>query len=526
MARLHEYQGKAILADAGIAVPNGAVARTPTQAEDISRNLGGSVMVKVQAWTTGRAAAGGIAKANTPDEAREHAQRMLAMTFGRFPVTEVLIEQRVAISREFFVSFAIDERERAPVLLLSASGGSGVEERAATTRKIPCHVVNGPDAAALRDAVASLNVGSAAGAIESTIRTLFEVARKVDARSLEINPLVLTSDAKVMAADCRMTIDDYAVARRPELGIAIARELDHPPTILERVAYQAEQDDHRGTFFFAQMNTEAPANGRGLIGFHGAGGGGSMMSMDAINAEGFTPANFCDTSGNPSPAKVYRAARVILQQPALVGYFGSGSGVANQEQFWSAYGLAKAFWEFELSIPAVIRLGGNSEDRAVDILESAGKGLPARVEGYKKTDPPAKIAARFAALVDEHRRLHPDHAVWQPRQPRRPAFVGVPTTHRLAVKNGTVHIDAEAWKSKSGAIIARANGVLKNDNGVPTPTGTAEEFLTKDSDMIACEVECRRDGIDGVFVELDLPVVEGGEQVAKRSCCCGGKGCR
>lgn len=526
MARLHEYQGKAILAEAGIAVPKGAVARSPDEAMIASRDLGGPVMVKVQAWTTGRAAAGGIAKANSPEEARDHAQRMLAMAFGRFPVTEVLIEQRVAIAREFFVSFAIDERERAPILLLSASGGSGVEERAASTRKIPCHVVNGPDAAALREAVASLNVGPAGADVERAIRTLFEVARKVDARSLEINPLVVTTDGKVMAADCRLTIDDYAVARRPELGIAIARELDHPPTLLERVAYQAEQDDHRGTFFFAQMNTEAPANSRGLIGFHGAGGGGSMMSMDAINAEGFTPANFCDTSGNPSPAKVYRAARVILQQPGLVGYFGSGSGVANQEQFWSAYGLAKAFWEFELTIPAVIRLGGNSEDRAVEILESGAKGLPARIEGYKKTDPPAKIAARFAALVDEHRRLHPEQAVWQPREPRHPAFVGAPTTHRLAVKNGTVHIDAEAWKTKAGAIIARANATLKNDNGVPTPTMTNEEFLAKDSDMIACEVECRRDGIDGVFVELTMPMIEGGAPNAKRSCCCGGKGCR
>src|SRR5204863_1125018 len=116
---------------------------------------------------------------------------------------------------------------------------------------------------------------------------------------------------------------------------------------------------------------------KGLIGFHGAGGGGSMMAMDAVMNAGFTIANFTDTSGNPSPAKVYRAARIILAQRGLVGYFGSGSGVANQERYWSAYGLAKAFWELELSIPAVIRLGGNTEDRAVEILQSACKGLPA-----------------------------------------------------------------------------------------------------------------------------------------------------
>ena len=188
----------------------------------------------------------------------------------------------------------------------------------------------------------------------------------------------LTKSGEFVAADCRITIDDYAVARHPELGIEIAREFDHPPTALERVAYAVEQSDHRGTFYFAQLATAAPKGSKGLAGFHGAGGGGSMMSMDAIVNAGFTIANFTDTSGNPSASKVYRAARIILAQPDLVGYFGSGSGVASQEQYWSAYGLAKAFWELDLDIPAVIRLGGNTEDRAVEILhrhvEAAARG--------------------------------------------------------------------------------------------------------------------------------------------------------
>src|SRR5262249_14551066 len=273
---------------------------------------------------------------------------------------------------------------------------------------------------------------------------------------------------RVVAADCRITVDDYAVFRHPELGIDIARELDHPPTDLERIAYRVEQEDHRGTFYFAQMNTEAggaaaaappnapgtlPRHGvrwypsKGLIGFHGAGGGGSMMSMDAITNEGFTIANFCDTSGNPSPAKVYRAARIILTQPGLVGYFGSGSGVANQEQFWSAYGLAKAFWEVDLDIPAVIRLGGNTEDRAVEILQSACNGLPATVEGKKKTDPPAKIAARFAELVAASKAPS-----WKPRKSQRVAPRGL----SWPIRGGKVWIDPAAWKNNASAIIARS----------------------------------------------------------------------
>ena len=154
---------------------------------------------------------------------------------------------------------------------------------------------------------------------------------------------------------------------------------------------------------------------KGLVGFHGAGGGGSMMSMDAIVNAGFTIANFTDTSGNPSASKVYRAARIILAQPDLVGYFGSGSGVASQEQYWSAYGLAKAFWELDLDIPAVIRLGGNTEDRAVDILHRMSNLLRAPVEGYRKTDTPATIAARFAELVG-----NAGGAKWKPRTPARP----------------------------------------------------------------------------------------------------------
>lgn len=308
-----------------------------------------------------------------------------------------------------------------------------------------------------------------------------------------------------MAADCRVTVDDYAVFRHPELGIEIARELDHPPTELERRAYAIEQADHRGTFFFAQMNTAAAPNSLGLIGFHGAGGGGSMMSMDAITAApggGFTIANFCDTSGNPSPAKVYHAARTILQQPGLIGYFGSGSGVANQEQYWSAYGLAKAFWESNLDIPAVIRLGGNTEDRAVEILESACKGLPAKVEGYKKTDPPARIAARLVELVRNAQTARPG-ASWTPRPPRRPPFVGRADAARFTVKGGSVWIDRSAWKAHAPAIIARAAGLLKDEQGAPALAVTQDAFATKDSELIACEVECRRDGVDGLFVELE-----------------------
>jgi succinyl-CoA synthetase beta subunit len=426
---------------------------------------------------------------------------MLTMKVGQFPVEAVLVEEKIEIDREFFLSFAIDDAARAPVIIFAAGGGTGIEERAASTRRIPCDVNSGPLDVAVSEAVASsgLSPGHAEQLAES-IRKLFDAARSVEARSLEINPLALTKSGEFVAADCRITIDDYAIVRHPELGIEIAREFDHPPTPLERIAYAVEQNDHRGTFYFAQLATTAAKGSKGLVGFHGAGGGGSMMSMDAIVNAGFTIANFTDTSGNPSASKVYRAARIILAQPDLIGYFGSGSGVASQEQFWSAYGLAKAFWELDLDIPAVIRLGGNTEDRAVDILHRMSKLLRAPVEGYRKTDTPAFIAGRFAELV-----ANDGGTKWKPRTPRVPKFVKDPSATKLTVKNGRVWIDTAHWPQIRAAVETHSGGLIIDREGAPAAALPNEEFATKDSELLACDVECRLAGIEGFFLELDIP---------------------
>src|SRR5213595_2617495 len=447
MARLHEYQGKGILAANGFKIPRGRAASTTEEAVAAAAKLGGEVVIKIQAWTTGRAGIGGVAFAKKADEVRAHAARMLSMKVGQFPVEAVLVEEKINIDREFFLSFAIDDAARAPMIIFAAGCGTGIEERAAATRRIPCDVNRGPLDSAVDEAVASCGLSANnAKQLNESIRKLFAAARSVEARSLEINPLVLTKSGEFVAADCRITIDDYAVVRHPELGIEIAREFDHPPTPLERIAYAVEQNDHRGTFYFAQLATTAPKGSKGLVGFHGAGGGGSMMSMDAIVNAGFTIANFTDTSGNPSASKVYRAARIILAQPDLVGYFGSGSGVASQEQYWSAYGLAKAFWELDLDIPAVIRLGGNTEDRAVGILQRMSRLLGAPIEGYRKTDAPATIAARFAELIATGK-----GAKWKPRAPRVPKFVKDPSVKTIPVKGGRVWIETAQWPEIRGA---------------------------------------------------------------------------
>src|SRR5580765_8614897 len=157
MARLHEYQGKAILAENGFKIPRGRAASTADEAVSVAKELldqkGSEVVVKIQAWTTGRAGIGGVAFAKKPDVARGHAARMLEMKVGQFPVEAVLVEEKIAIDREFFLSFAIDDGARAPVIIFAAGGGSGIEERAASTKRIDPvkHGYDGPPPRGISD---------------------------------------------------------------------------------------------------------------------------------------------------------------------------------------------------------------------------------------------------------------------------------------------------------------------------------------------------------------------------------------
>src|SRR2546430_3539329 len=155
MARLHEYQGKKILAVNGFKIPRGRAVSSANKAVAAAKELGGEVVIKIQAWTTGRAGIGGVDFAKKPEDLQAHAERMLAMKVGQFPVEAVLVEENIDIDREFFLSFAIDDAARAPVIIFATGGGTGIEDRAASTRRIPCDVNRGPLDSAVDEAVAS-----------------------------------------------------------------------------------------------------------------------------------------------------------------------------------------------------------------------------------------------------------------------------------------------------------------------------------------------------------------------------------
>jgi len=505
MARLHEYRGKMLLAQKGIPTPRGRAAGTPDEARQIATGIGGPTVVKIQAWVTGRAGLGGIRFAETPDEAAQVAADMLGMRVGGFVVDRVMVEEKLAIEREFYAGVIVSDRERAPMVMFSSVGGTGIEDIARehpdAVASAAVDIEHGLKDHQARNLVRHTGIhGKLQQNLSGLLVKLYGVARTWEARSAEINPLVLTTDGKLMAADCRVTVDDYAVFRHQDLGITFARELDRPPMELERIAYAVEEGDYRGTFYFIQMVDEFQ-KGEGVIGFHGAGGGGSMMSMDAVINEGFRIANFVDTSGNPPASKVYRAARIILSQGPIDGYFGSGSGVASQEQFHSARGLVKAFLEEPLSVPAVIRLGGNAEDRAVEILEQVNGHVPAPVEGYKKDDSPQFCAQRLKTLVENHTLL-----AEIPKGRRKPAAQR-PYTFET-VTGGTVTYDHAICATCESKVCVKecvSQILTLNEEGCPVLNITPEEAKKgRCIECLACDVTCYFEGAGGGYVELPI----------------------
>lgn len=503
MARLFEYQGKEILKRCKLAVPPGQVARSAAAAAEAARQLAAPVVIKGQIFATKRKEAGLIQFADTPQEAQQQAAAILGKKVGNFTVEAVLVEKKIAIAEEYYAGLIVDDAARSLRLILSNRGGIGIEEIAAQhPQSVQSHLLDferglRPFEVANLWRQLGLHGERQRGLTQATL-ALYQAARSVEARSAEINPLVITAAGEVLAADCRIAVDDYAVFRHPELKIEIARELDRPPTELERIAFKIEENDYRGTFYFIQME-QGFKKGDGVIGFHGAGGGGSMMSMDALLAQGFKIANFTDTSGNPPASKVYRAAKIILAQAHIDGYFGSGSGLASQEQFHSARGLVKAFREARLSIPAVVRLGGNQEDLAVNILTTYTADLPEPAEGYKKTETPEFCAERLRQRLAEKKKK----AAPPPKPPAEPFT----PDGGFDTLTGRVAWESRRCQGCAGKVCVPActYKVLKIENGAPAlAIGAAEAQKGKCTECLACELECHFHGQGGLHIDLPI----------------------
>ena len=413
MAKFLEYQGKEYFKKAGIPVPEGEAVDTAEAAVAAAEKIGKPVVVKAQVLAGGRGKAGGVKLVSTPEEAGQAAGEILGMDIKGLTVKQVLVEEQLAIKQEFYAGLIINSAQevRGPVLMFSPEGGMDIEsvpeDKIAT---LNVDVIKGLMIHDTLDMCVSMGVtGGALRPLADVVLKLYNAFRSNDCRALEINPLVLTEDGKVYAADCRMEADDQAVFRHPEFGIKIGREFLKEPTELDLMGWSYEASDFRGTSYIAEMASPEEVAEGGYVGYHGIGGGAAMLGMDALNKVGLKVADYADTSGNPTASKVYRTVKLIMSQPGIEGYFLSGFMMANQEQWHHAHGLVKALRE-ELpkrpGFPVVLLLCGNKEAESQQILKEGLAGLDARVEIYdrERVYDATFIGGRVRALVDEYRK--------------------------------------------------------------------------------------------------------------------------
>jgi len=413
MAKFFEYQGKEIFKKSGIPIPEGMVVKTPQEARQAAEKLAKPVVVKAQVWAGGRGKSGAVKFADTPNEAEAAAKAILGMQVKGLEVKQVLVEEKLDIAKEFYAGVIINSAQevRGPVLMFSPEGGMDIESVPEDKIAIMnVDVIKGIMPYDTLNLVASMGVkGKTLRPIADVVFKLFKAFQQMDCRTLEINPLVLTGDGKVLAADCRMAIDDQALFRHPDLGIKIGREFLKEPTEFDLIAWSFEESDFRGTSYVAQMAEPQEVVQGGYVGYHGIGGGAAMLGMDALNKVDLKVADYADTSGNPTASKVYRVVKLIMSIPGIEAYFLSGFMMANQEQWHHAHGIVKALRE-ELpkrpGFPVVLLLCGNKEAESQQILKEGLAGLDARIEIYDREHVyDAKfIGGRVRALVDEYRK--------------------------------------------------------------------------------------------------------------------------
>lgn len=351
---LHEYQSKRIFADFGVPIPMGSVAGTPEEAEDIALELGGRVVVKAQVLTGGRGKAGGIRVANTPQEAREHALAILGMVIKGHTVERVLIDEAADIKTEIYLGFTNDRTARKPLLMASAAGGVEIEEVARETPekiiKIHVHPHLGLHDYQARDVAAGIELPSSLWpAFGRIAHALWQTYWANDATLAEINPLIVTNDGNLLGIDGKMSIDDSALYRHPNL---------------EALRDSVSEDDAES---LARKHGLSYIRLDGDIGCLVNGAGLAMTTMDIIKLNGGEPANFLDIGGGAGPDKVAAAFRILLSEPGLKGIliniFG---GITRCDDV--ARGILKAMGAVSLTVPMVVRFGGTNAEEGRGIL--------------------------------------------------------------------------------------------------------------------------------------------------------------
>jgi succinyl-CoA synthetase beta subunit len=355
--KLHEYQSKQIFSNYDIPIPSGRVAANAAEAKQITEELGGRVVIKSQVLVGGRGKAGGIRLAKSPQEAEELATQILGMEIKGLPVRKVLVDEAASIDTEIYLGITNDRAERKPVMMGSSAGGVEIEQVAKETPEkiVKVHIdpLLGLRDFQARDLAAGIDLP------RHHWRTFGQIARGLwhayldnDATLAEINPLVITSQNRLLAVDGKMVLDDNALFRHPEL--TEMRDLDIEP--------EAETEARKYSLSFIKLD--------GQIGCMVNGAGLAMATMDIIKLHGGAPANFLDIGGGASSEKVSAALRIILSDPnvkaVLFNIFG---GITRGDEV--ARGIINALQEVKTNVPMVTRLVGTNAEEGRQILSDA-----------------------------------------------------------------------------------------------------------------------------------------------------------
>ncbi|HKL27724.1 MAG TPA: ADP-forming succinate--CoA ligase subunit beta [Natrialbaceae archaeon] len=366
--KLHEYQAKEVFADAGIPTPESKLASSVDEVLAAAEDVGYPVAIKAQVQVGGRGKAGGIELVENDEEARAAAESILGMDLKGYEVDRVLVEEAVDFVNELYVGVTMDRGEGKPVAMVSTRGGVNIEEVA---EEDPDAIVRehvdpsfGMHPYQARKAAFEAGVDqSIATDVASVVKTLYDLWDEKDGSEAEINPLMVTADGEVIAADAVMKIDDDALFRQPEMA-----EMEEEAAGLDDLDRKASQYD----FDYVRLS--------GNVGVIGNGAGLVMATLDLVDYYGGSPSNFLDIGGDAKAERVKNALDMVFSDPnADAVVFNVFGGITRCDEV--ARGINEALHEFEeIEKPVVVRLAGTNAEEGMEILDTDLVEVEATIE--------------------------------------------------------------------------------------------------------------------------------------------------
>ncbi|QKY21006.1 ADP-forming succinate--CoA ligase subunit beta [Halolamina sp. CBA1230] len=358
--KLHEYQAKEVFAEAGIPVPDSRLASSVDEVVDAVGEIGYPAAIKAQVHVGGRGKAGGIEIVTSEDEAREAAESILGMDLKGYTVDRVLVEAGVDFVDELYVGVTMDRAAGEPVAMVSTEGGVDIEQVAEETPEAIAreHVdpAFGMHPYESRKVVYEAGVEQQfAGEVASILRTLFDLYEEKDASEIEVNPVMITADDDVVAADAVMNIDDDALFRHPDLAE------------MEEESFEDELERKASEYGFEGANYVRLDGDVGII---GNGAGLVMATLDLVDYYGGTPANFLDIGGGAKADRVAKALDLVFSDENVDSVvFNIFGGITRGDEV--AKGINEALSQFdEIPKPVTVRLAGTNAEEGMEILNT------------------------------------------------------------------------------------------------------------------------------------------------------------